>query len=89
MNELIMRSRKNPKYFGKQMKMNSQQSKLMGHREGSPEREVHTDTGLPKKNRNISDKQPNRTPTRTRGTTSKKTQSMYKEGNNQDQRRIK
>ena len=31
----------------------------MGHREGSPEREVHRDTGLPKKDRNISNKQPN------------------------------
>ena len=45
--------------------------------------------GLPKKNRNRSNKQPNRTPTRTRGTTTKTTQSKYKEGNNQDQSRIK
>ena len=29
----------------------------MGHRKGRPEREVHSDTGLPKKNRNISNKQ--------------------------------
>ena len=64
-----MRSRKNPKYFGKQMKMNSQQSKLMGHREGSPERGVHSDTGLHKTDRNISNKQPNSMPTRTGGTT--------------------
>ena len=35
----------------------------MGHSKGSPEREVHSDTGLPKKNRNISNKQPNPTPT--------------------------
>ena len=41
----------------------------MGHSTGSPEREVHSDTGLPKKDRNISNKQPNPTPTRTRGTT--------------------
>ena len=34
----------------------------MGQSEGSPEREVHTNTGLPKKNRNISNTQPNRTP---------------------------
>ena len=60
----------------------------MGHRKGSPEREVHSDTGLPKKNRKSSNKQPNHTPTRTRGTT-KTTQSKYKEGNNQDQSRIK
>ena len=61
----------------------------MGHRKGSPEREVHSTTGLPKKNRNISDKQPNHTPTITRGTTTKTTQSKYKEGNNQDQSRVK
>ena len=60
----------------------------MGHSEGSHEREVHSDTGLPKQNRNISNKQRNPTPTRTQGTT-KKTQSKYKEGNNQDQSRIK
>ena len=61
----------------------------MGHNEGSPEREVHSDTGLPKKNRNISNKQLNPAPTRTQGTTTKTTQSKYKEGNNQDQSRIK
>ena len=53
----------------------------MGHSKGSPEREVHSDTGLPKKDRNISNKQPNPMPTRTRGTTMKTTQSKYKEGN--------
>ena len=46
----------------------------MGHSIGSPEREVHSNTGLSKENRNISNKQPNPTPTRTRGTT-KTTQS--------------
>ena len=61
----------------------------MGHSKGSPEREVYSDTGLPKKNRNISNKQFNPTPTRTRGTTTKTTQSKYKEGNNQDQSRVK
>ena len=61
----------------------------MGHNKDSPEREVHSDTGLPKKNRNILNKQPNPTPTRTRGTTTKTTQSKYKEGNNQDQGKIK
>ena len=61
----------------------------MGHSKGSPEMEVHSDTGLPKKNTNSSDKQPNHTPTRTRGTTTKTTHSKYKEGNNQDQSRIK
>ena len=36
----------------------------MGHSEGSPERKVHN-TGQPKKDRNISNKQPNLTSTRT------------------------
>ena len=43
----------------------------MGHNEGSPEREVHSDTSLPKKDVNISNKQPSPTPTRTQGTTTK------------------
>ena len=47
----------------------------MGHSEGSPEREIHSDTSLPKKNRNTSNKQPNPTPTRTGGTTTKTAQS--------------
>ena len=49
-----MRSREKSKSFWKQMKMNTQQPKTMGHSEGSPEREVHSNTGLPKKDRNIS-----------------------------------
>ena len=61
----------------------------MGHSKGSPEREVHSNTGLPKKNRNISNKQPNPTPTRTPCTTTKTAQSKYKEGNHQDQSRVK
>ena len=61
----------------------------MRHSKNSIEREVHNDTGLPKKDRNISNKQPNPTSIRTRGTTTKTTQSKYKEGNNQDQSRIK
>ena len=36
--------------------------KRMGYGKGSPEREVHSDTGLPKKDRNISNKLPNHTP---------------------------
>ena len=36
----------------------------MGHSKGSPEREVHSNTGLPKKDRNISNKQPKPMPTR-------------------------
>ena len=61
----------------------------MGHREGSPERLIHSDIGLPTKDRNISNKQPNPMPTRTRGTTTKTAQSKQKEGNNQDQSRVK
>ena len=61
----------------------------MGQSKGSPDREVHTDTGLPKKNRNISDEQSNPMPTRTLGITTKTTHSKYKEENNQDQSRIK
>ena len=37
----------------------------MGHSEGSPEREGHSTTGLPKKDRNIPNKQPTPMPTRT------------------------
>ena len=61
----------------------------MRHRKGSPEREVHSGTGLRKKDRNISNKQPNLTPTRSRGTTTKTAQSKYQEGNNQDHSRFK
>ena len=49
----------------------------MGHSKGSPKREVHSNAGLPKKNKNISNKQPNPRPTRTWGTTTKTTQSKY------------
>ena len=47
----------------------------MGHSKGSPEREVQSDTVLPKKDRIISNKQPNPTPTRTGGTTTDKAQN--------------
>ena len=43
----------------------------MGHSKGSPEREVQSDTGLPKKDRNISNKQLDPTPTGTQGTITK------------------
>ena len=61
----------------------------MGHSKSSAEREVCRDTSLLKKDTNISNKQPKPTSTRTRGTTTKTTQSKKKEGNNQDQSRIK
>ena len=44
----------------------------MRHREDSPKREVHCNRGLTKKNRNISNEQPNPTYIRTGGTTTKK-----------------
>ena len=49
--------------------------KRMGYGKGSPEREVHSDTGLPKKDRNISNKQPNSTSTRAGGTITNKAHS--------------
>ena len=61
----------------------------MGNSEGSLEREVHSDTDLPKKDRNISNKRPNPIPSRTGGTTINKAQREQKEGNNQDQSRFK
>ena len=51
----------------------------MGHSESSPEREVHSNTGLPKIDRKISNKQPNPTSLRTRGTATNKAQSRMKE----------
>ena len=65
----------NQKVSGNKWKWTHNNPKLMGHREGSPDREVHSDTGLPKKNRNISNKQPNCTYTRTGGKTTKTAQS--------------
>ena len=44
-----MTSRKKSTSIWKQMKMNTQQPKPMGHSKGRPEREVHSDAGLPKK----------------------------------------
>ena len=54
---------------------------------GSPKRKVHSDTGLPKKDRNTTNKQPNAK--RTGRTTRDKAQNEQKEGNNQDEHRIK
>ena len=71
------------------MRTNSQQQNPMGYCKGSPEREVHNNTGLPLKDRNMSNKQPNSMPTRTRGTSTKTAHSKQKEGNNQDQNRVK
>ena len=67
--------RRNQKVSGNKWKWTHNNPKPMGHSKGSPEREVYSDTGLPKKNRNSSNKQPNHTPTRTWGTITKTTQS--------------
>ena len=55
--------------------MNTYSPKLMGHSEGTPEREVHGNTGLPKKDGNISNKQPTPTSASTGGTITNKAQS--------------
>ena len=46
-------------------------------------------SGLPKKDINISNKKPTPIPIRTQGKTTKTAQSKRKEGNNQDQSRVK
>ena len=61
----------------------------MRHSKGSPEREGHSNTTLPKKDKNISNKQPNPISTRTRETTTNKPQSEEKEEDNHDQGTIK
>ena len=61
----------------------------MGHSKGSTEREVHSNIGLTEEDRKISTKQPKPTTKRTRETTANNAQSEQKEGNNQDQGRIK
>ena len=73
MNVLRMRSRKKSKKFLETNENEHTTAKnLQGHSEGSPEREVHSNTSLTKKERNISNKQPNPTSTRTGGTTTSK-----------------
>ena len=47
----------------------------MGHSEGSPQREVHSDTVLPIKDGNILNNQSNPTYTKNVGTTTSKAQS--------------
>ena len=55
--------------------MNTQSPKPMETSKNSPESKVHSNTGLPRKDRNISNKEPKPTSTRTRGTTTNKAQS--------------
>ena len=75
MNGWKMRLGKKSNSLWKQKKWTHNNPKPMGHSKGSPEREVHRDTGLPKKDRNISNKQSNPTPTRIWGTKTKTAES--------------
>ena len=61
----------------------------MENSEGSPEKELYSDIGIAKKDRNTSNKQPNPMPTRTQGTTTQTAQSKQKERNTRDQIRVK
>ena len=81
--------RRNKKVAGNKWKWTHNSPKPMGHSNGSPEREIHSNIGLPKKDRNISNKQPNPTSIITRGTTTNKARSKWREGNNQDHSRNK
>ena len=42
---------KNQNVYGNKQKLTHNNPKPMGHSKGSPEREVYSDTGLPKKNK--------------------------------------
>ena len=75
MNGLKNEIKEENKNFRKQRKMYTQQSKIIGHREGSLEKEFHSDTGLLKKYRNISHKQPNSVSPTTGKATTKTAQS--------------
>ena len=66
---------RNQKVSGNKWKWTHNSPKLMGHSKGNPEREVHSDIGLPKKDRNISNKQTNPTPARNQRATTKTAQS--------------
>ena len=65
----------NQKVSGNKWKWTHNNQKLMEHSKGSPEREVHSHTHLPKKDRNISNKQPNPTSTSIERKTTNKAQS--------------
>ena len=66
---------RNQKVSGNKRKWTHRTPKLMGHSKGSPEREVHSNTALHKKDRDILNKQPNPISTITTGTTTNKAQS--------------
>ena len=66
---------RNQKGFGNKQKWIHNNPKLMGHGKDSPEREVHSNTGVPKEDRKISNKQPKLNPKRSRKTKTNKAQS--------------
>ena len=67
--------RKNQKVSENKWKWTHNNPKPIGQSKGSPEREIYNNTGLPKKDRNTSIKQPNPIPTRTQGKTTKTAQN--------------
>ena len=75
MNGSRMRLGKKSKVSGNKWKWTHNNPKPMGHSKGSLEKEVYSDTGLPKNNRNSSNRPHNQTPTRTLGITTKTTHS--------------
>ena len=70
---------RNQQVSGNKWRWTHNRPKLTKHSEGSLERQVDSDTGILKKDRNTSNKQPNPTSTRCGGTTTKSTVSGRKE----------
>ena len=68
----------NQKLILRKIKINTEQSKTMGHSKNSPERETHSNTGLPQQAKN-SKTRSNHTPKGTRKRTSKVKASRRKE----------
>ena len=62
------------KVSGNKWKWTHKRPKPMGHSDGNPEKDVHSNTGLPNKDRKILNKQIYPTPIRPRGTTTNKDQ---------------
>ena len=84
-----MRPRKKSKDTLKQMKMRTQQPKIIGHSKSSPKRKIHSITGLPQEMRKISNEQPNFSFKGIGKRTINKAQSEQKKINNKDQSRNK
>ena len=69
MNGWRMRLKRNQKVSGNKWKWTHNNPKPMGHSKGNPESEVHSNTGLPTKDRKFSSKRPNSTYRKSRRTT--------------------